>query len=401
MKKYFTLLLCLTTLSIFLNGQSNLISNPGFEDNTFTVSDAAYNPGNLLLMRIGSTVSTSTSTTQPSASSVTVNDGVWLKKQSVTSSILNAYHQPDGARSGTNCLMLRNGGGSGSQGITWSNFNFQQRLALENDKKYILTFWARSVFTVNSVTAFIGDITGNTGGATFAINVPLTGGTTWTKYTVHFDVPHIRSLNNMLDYSTAYVGIGYNVSYNATPTTITGQVLFDDISLTESTIPVIASSLESPTTSTLIPITITFNHDVTEFLSSSIVVTNGTVTNFAGSGATYSADIIPTTVGVVTVDIAAGAAVDGAENSTLAATQFALTYDNTTGYEKLTPKVSVYSESQSIIVHAQTGKVANIFTVNGQLQRSIVIDSEKVSVPISKGFYIVEVAGETAKVVVE
>jgi hypothetical protein len=333
MKKQFSLKKATLLVAVLLWGmavgvkaQTNLITNPGFEDNTNTVTDAAYNPSTLLLMRITSTTSTATATTQPAAASVTVSDGVWYKKQSMSSSILNAYHQPSDARSGTNCLMLRNGGGSGTQGITWSNFNFQQRLALENTKKYTFSFWAKRIFTVNSVKAFIADQSGNYGGAVFAVDVPLTGGGTWTKYTVQFDVPYIRSLNPALDYTTAYVGIGYDVAYNATPATITGQVLFDDLTLAESTTPVISSAAASTTDLNPIPITITFNNAVTGFISSDIAVTNGTVSNFSGSGTTYTADITPTSAGEIAINIAAGAATDGQSNATLAAAQFSRTY---------------------------------------------------------------------------
>jgi hypothetical protein len=401
MKKTITLMLCITLFSGLLTAQTNLITNPGFEDNSNTVTDAAFNPGTFLLMRIASTTSTSTSTTLPVATSVTVNDGVWYKKQSVSSSILNSYHQPSDTRSGTNCLMMRNGGGSGTTGISWSNFNFQQRVALDNTKKYTLTFWAKKLFTVNSVKVFIADASGNYGGSVFAVNVPLTGGTTWTKYTVPFDVPYIRSLNAALDYTTAYVGVGYDVTYDSNSKTVTGQILYDDFSLTESTTPVITSSLSSPTNVQPIPVTITFNHAVTGFDSSDIVVTNGTLNNFAGSGATYTAGIIPSASGDVTVDIAANAAVDGAENNTLAATQFVIAYDNTTGVPDTKGLLSAYSEGQSIVISARSGQTANIFTVQGQLFKSVVLTSETTNVPASTGFYIVKVDGAVSKVLVK
>ncbi len=55
-------------------------------------------------------------------------------------------------------------------------------------------------------------------------------------------------------------------------------------------------------------VTITFSSAVTGFTSSDIVVTNGSASNFAGSGASYTATIQPSGVGVVTVSVPANAA---------------------------------------------------------------------------------------------
>ena len=76
-----------------------------------------------------------------------------------------------------------------------------------------------------------------------------------------------------------------------------------------------------------IPITITFSEAVTGFDVSDITVGNGSAGNFSGSGTTYTADITPTADGTVTVDIAADAAVDAADNANTAAAQFSIVSD--------------------------------------------------------------------------
>ena len=57
-----------------------------------------------------------------------------------------------------------------------------------------------------------------------------------------------------------------------------------------------------------IPIDISFDQYVMGFTASDLVVTNGTVTNFSGSGYSYSARIVPVTDGWVTVSLLDGAA---------------------------------------------------------------------------------------------
>ena len=66
-------------------------------------------------------------------------------------------------------------------------------------------------------------------------------------------------------------------------------------------------------------VTIDFLEDVTGLRAGEISVGNGSVSNFAGSGASYTLDIAPTAglEGEVTVDVPANAVVDGANNGNL------------------------------------------------------------------------------------
>lgn len=88
----------------------------------------------------------------------------------------------------------------------------------------------------------------------------------------------------------------------------------------------IASSLSSPTIVTPIPLTFTWSEQVTGFSSGDISISNGTLNNFSGSGSSYSASIIPTNGGTVTVDIAAGVCIDHSGNTNITATQFTILY---------------------------------------------------------------------------
>ncbi|WP_190273944.1 Ig-like domain-containing protein [Maricaulis maris] len=77
-------------------------------------------------------------------------------------------------------------------------------------------------------------------------------------------------------------------------------------------------------------ITATFSEDVTGFELADLVVGNGVASNFSAvSASVYTADITPTTDGAVTVDVATGAANDGAGNPSTAAAQFSISSDAT------------------------------------------------------------------------
>jgi hypothetical protein len=82
----------------------------------------------------------------------------------------------------------------------------------------------------------------------------------------------------------------------------------------------------SPTTVSPLNFTVTFSIPVTGFVLGDVTVGNGTESNFAGSGAEYTFDVVPNAEGAVTIDIAANVCVEG--NS--AAAQFSITWSYTT-----------------------------------------------------------------------
>jgi hypothetical protein len=88
------------------------------------------------------------------------------------------------------------------------------------------------------------------------------------------------------------------------------------------------SSAPNPTNSAPIPVTVTFSEPVTGFTAGDIAVSNGSVSNFAGGGASYTFDLTPAANGLVTATIAANVAVDAAGNGNTAAS-FSRTYDTT------------------------------------------------------------------------
>ena len=112
-----------------------------------------------------------------------------------------------------------------------------------------------------------------------------------------------------------------------------------------------------------IPVTVTFvdshtslNEDVTGFTSGDIVPTDGTVSNFAGSGAVYTFDLTPGGEGLVSADIAAGVAQDLAGNLNLEAATFSRVYDS------IPPTVNIGAPSKTI---TNTGPVDFPITISG------------------------------------
>ena len=83
--------------------------------------------------------------------------------------------------------------------------------------------------------------------------------------------------------------------------------------------PTVALSSTSATTTnaTSIPVTVTFSQSVSGFTASGITTTNATVNTFAGSGASYTFNLLPTSAGTVTVMVPAdGAFASSTDSST-------------------------------------------------------------------------------------
>lgn len=106
---------------------------------------------------------------------------------------------------------------------------------------------------------------------------------------------------------------------------------------------VLATTAIDPTKNSPIPVTATFSENVTGFVSTDVSVGNGSLSNFAGSGANYSFDVVPTADGAVTVNVSGGRALDAAGNTNTAAGQLSRTFDDTAPTVALTSAVSANS----------------------------------------------------------
>ncbi|AXT55929.1 T9SS C-terminal target domain-containing protein [Aquimarina sp. AD1] len=90
---------------------------------------------------------------------------------------------------------------------------------------------------------------------------------------------------------------------------------------------IITSTESSPTATNPIPISITFSENVLNFDINDITITNGSLTNFSGSDAIYNVQVIPSTTGVITLNIGANIANSVSGDGNLSAVEFSITYD--------------------------------------------------------------------------
>lgn len=91
-----------------------------------------------------------------------------------------------------------------------------------------------------------------------------------------------------------------------------GSTVYDNAQPTCTITPNGTSTNASP-----IIFTVTFNKSVTGFTSSSVTVTNGSVSSVAGSGAVYTVNVTPSADGTVTVSVPAGRVTDSSGNGNL------------------------------------------------------------------------------------
>jgi RNA 3'-terminal phosphate cyclase len=143
-----------------------------------------------------------------------------------------------------------------------------------------------------------------------------------------FDVMPLGSGSIAVDIPVSVAqDIASNGNTAATALSRTADLVAPTVALTSSA---------PPNVNGVFSVTATFNESVTDFVISDITVSNGTVSNLAGSG-TYTFDVTPTSNGTVTVGIAANVAQDVANNNNIAA--IALTREA----DIVTPTVSLSS----------------------------------------------------------
>ncbi len=152
------------------------------------------------------------------------------------------------------------------------------------------------------------------------------------KYNIDFSGFSGKTINKFRVYFTAQPGTPLN-SLTMFNFTIANAAGLPTVSIT--------SMLSGATNAAKIPVTITFGASVTGFTAEDLIVGNGTVGDFAGSGTTYTANVTPTGDGTVTVNVGAGVAQDSAGNPNQAAAQFSIVSD------RMTPSVVISSTLSS------------------------------------------------------
>ena len=94
----------------------------------------------------------------------------------------------------------------------------------------------------------------------------------------------------------------------------------------------VSSTAPNPTHTSPISVVITFNEAITGFVPSTasgdLVITNATDSNPAGSGTTYTVDLIPSGQGEITVSVPVNRAQDSAGNWNMESNSFSINYDS-------------------------------------------------------------------------
>ena len=134
----------------------------------------------------------------------------------------------------------------------------------------------------------------------------------------------------------------FNWNYDSTPPTVT---------ITSSTV-----TSGTTTNDSSIAVTFTTSESTTNFVDTDVIVSNGTLSNFAGSGTTYTATFTPTADGLTTMDIPANSFTDSSTNQNTAATQFTWTYDSTPPI--ITSVAATWGECLSLAETGSNGTVA-------------------------------------------
>ncbi len=241
--KKLTFLMLVAFVALALNAQE-LITDGGFENpGTYTVTESSTS----VLKRVTVFNPTTTVATNPTATATSVGAGMWVLKTTDFAEPRGLITTTD-KYSGSNCLNLRINNNatttrldfsSGSTGDAWKNCVMLQKIngGLNNTKRYSLSFWAKKDATagntMTTVSVFLCDNTATTQ-KMMAKAVYLSGGATWTQYTVYFDVAGFKTMTPAADFTTAFAGIAI-LTTTGTNVTNYGGVLIDDVSLTEFT----------------------------------------------------------------------------------------------------------------------------------------------------------------------
>jgi predicted lipase len=168
----------------------------------------------------------------------------------------------------------------------------------------------------------------------------------------------------------------------------------------------ISSLAPNPTKISPIPVTVQFSEAVSNFVEGDITIGNGSVSNFvAVDGDTYTFNLIPSGQGLVTANIAGGAATDAAGNGNTVAAQFSRTYDTVAPTVTISSLTSNPTNVSPIPVTVQFSETVSNFVegdivlTNGSVSSFVAVDGDTYTfdlTPVTQGLVTVDIAGNTA-----
>ncbi len=215
------------------------------------------------------------------------------------------------------------------------------------------------------------DPAGPTVAITSAASGPVSGAfevnITFSEAIIGFGQSNIAVTNGAV---TDFSGSGANYKAEITPSQsgeVTVIVDMDEFvieaDLTDPTLAITSAAAEP--VSGAFDVNIVFDETVTGFEQSDITVTNGSVTDFSGSGRSYTAEITPSESGDVTVSIGADQAEDAAGNGNAAAEDFVIEADLTDSEDETNPTLVIETEASSPVGGAFEARIRFSENVSG------------------------------------
>ncbi|MEI7687049.1 MAG: Ig-like domain-containing protein, partial [Planctomycetota bacterium] len=162
----------------------------------------------------------------------------------------------------------------------------------------------------------------------------------------------------------------------------------------------------SPTNAGSITVTIAFSEVVTGFTVADLSVVNGSISNLASTDSkTYTATLTPSANGLVTVNLAAGAAFDAANNGNTAAAPYSITFDTAPPTVAITTTASdptsltsipiTLTFNESVLGFTQSG----VNVTNGTISNFVAVNETTYTfsiIPAASGLVTVRVLASSA-----
>lgn len=177
----------------------------------------------------------------------------------------------------------------------------------------------------------------------------------------------------------SYSSVTSNLSATVDSANTTNQAASATLNV-ENLTTVLATTAASTTLTSPIPVSISFSRDIANFTLTDLIVGNGSASNLGGSGKDFTVDIIPSTDGVVTIDLPAGVVDDFvvSAHKNQAAAQLSLTYSSVPS----TP-IPTISISEPSVTSTNTGPV--FYTVTYENASEINLSTSAISLNNTSG----------------
>jgi len=240
-----------------------------------------------------------------------------------------------------------------------------------NSAEISIPFNINETFTTNTFTAFLSDVTGD-----FSSEINIGNLVSDVAGTIDGVIP-----------AGTVSGTGYKVKVKSSSPVDESPVSNDFEIILDNTAPtvVIGSDEGTISSSNPMPLTITFNEEMSKFAIEDITVGNGIASTLATTDSTiFNLEVTPTDDGSVTVDVSNDIATDLAGNDNLAADQFSILFDGTAPDANITTSESDTIHSNSFTIKIQFNEKVNDFTVddidvtNGSKSNFSVVETDSV-----------------------